>query len=376
LLWEASLNESDMPEDFINKAHAAAREELPAQNAFTSGWVDKAYDVFIPARQHAKPPGYWKDYATPRPVLIAEYGDWEYYAQNAGFNQTAFEDLKESERNSRQLRGDGEKRLLQQAFNFQEAHNSNLRGQSFGDANWLMFDYNRGYAPDLEASGIMDIFRLPKFSFYFYKSQVKPGLDNKAGKPGSDSFLKIASYWTAKSPTEVTVFSNCDEVALYVNDSLIARKGVLRNGFNDRLNSPPFVFDAGSFKAGKLVAQGFLSGQLVATDTVLTPLLPASIRLHADISGRTINPAAKDQVFVYASVVDEHGTLVPDATNEVMFTVIGENVRIIGTNPMRAEAGIATVLLETGSFTGEISVSAKAARLRGGSLVLKPEPIR
>lgn len=373
VLWENSLNESDMPEEFMIRANEVLKAELPYSNIYTAGWIDHpSYDLFIPARQHAQPPSYWNLYNTPdRPILIAEYGDWEYYAQNAGFNQKAFGDLKEEERTSRQLRGAGETRLLQQALNYQEAFNSNLKGgQTIGHANWLMFDYNRGYASDLEASGISDIFRLPKFSYYFYKSQKAPGKDKF-----SEPMVFIANYWTPQSTTSVRVFSNTDEVALYLNDQLIDRKAAAINEISDSLPYPPFTFELENFQKGELRAVGYINDKEAASHRVQTPEMPIKIELEADFSGKNINEKGADMIFVYARVVDKNGTLVPTSTASIEFSLVGnpKNAKIIGGYIINAEAGIATILLRTESFTDPLEIRASSHSL-GESVITIENP--
>ncbi|MDD3104653.1 MAG: glycoside hydrolase family 2 TIM barrel-domain containing protein, partial [Bacteroidales bacterium] len=155
LAWEVSLNESWMSEDFIDRIIQASRSEMPVP-IYTAGWQEYGYDILLQARQHRL------DHSlahTRKPYIVSEYGDWEYYAMNAGFSQENWENLMPQERSSRQLREYGQKRMLQQATNIQEAHNSNYGVNACGDNYWVMFDYNRGYADDLEASGIMSLER-------------------------------------------------------------------------------------------------------------------------------------------------------------------------------------------------------------------------
>ncbi len=364
IFWENSLNESRMTEDFIKKANTILKAELPYNDIFTAGWIDHpSYDLYIPARQHAKPPHYWNNYSKPnRPIFIAEYGDWEYYAQNAGFNQKAFSDLKKEDRSSRQLRSAGEKGLLQQALNYQEAFNSNLKGkQTIGHANWLMFDYNRGYSDDLEASGISDIFRIPKFSYYFYKSQKK-------SSEYFDPMVFIANYWQKNASKSVKVFSNTEEVALYLNDELIAKKKPEENEISNQLPSPPFVFQLEKFEAGELKAVGFIEGEEVTEHIVNTPHSPDRIELEVDLSGKEIAKEGLDMVFVYAKIVDLNGSLVPDAENKIEFKVEGE-AEIIGGNLIKAKAGIATILIKTHNLSNQkITIHATNPKLESGTV--------
>lgn len=366
IFWEVSLNESGMTDEYMKKANKILREELPFDDTYTAGWIDhSAYDLYIPARQHAKAPHYWTKYKKgERNVFISEYGDWEYYAHNAGFNQTTFEGLTEHERNSRQLRANGEKRLLQQALNFQEATNSNRKGtRTIGHANWLMFDYNRGYADDLEASGISDIFRIPKFAYYFYQSQRSADEKIIHDLVQQGSMLKIASYWTKESSTNVRVFSNCEEVELYLNDSLISRQKPLVNGLSDQLIHPPFEFKIDHFEYGQLSANGFIGNRLEAVDSVSTPGEAIGIRLNIDVAGVDF-PEKNDLIFLYAEIIDSQDNLVINSFDEIKFELTGPG-KLIGTNPVNAEAGVATILFQ--GDPSSVSIVAQSNNLKSAT---------
>ena len=359
IAWEVSLNESWMPEHFIDSLTNIAKKEYPGDQSYTAGWQSYGYDIYLQARQH-KLQHY--DAKLKKPYNVSEYGDWEYYAMNAGLQQDSWSNLLKSERSSRQLRNAGEKALLQQATNLQEAHNDNLNTPAFADGYWVMFDYNRGYAEDLEASGIMDVFRIPKPSYYFYKSQ------RDADHPKGNPMVYIANQWKKESPLEVRVFSNCDEIELFLNGISLGRQKPNQDAMSNNLKHPPFTFTIPKYISGELEAKGFMNNSTVANHVVYSPEEPSKIKIQMDLSGRTLDTLHSDLVFVYASVLDKNGTVITNVADKIQFEFIGEG-ELIGENPVKLEAGVATILLKTNKQTNALVISTKMIDLNLKSTV-------
>ncbi len=344
IAWECSLNESAMPRPFVKQLHDIVHEEYPGDQAFSAGWQNDGYDIYIQARQHRI-----EHYTPPdRPYLVSEYGDWEYYALNAGLNQEHWKDLLPEARTSRQLLSDGEVRLLQQATNVQEAHNDNFNVPAFADAYWVMFDYNRGYAEDLEASGVMSLERMPKFIYHFFRSQRDAA---------SGPVVHIASYWKADSPIRIRVFANVDEVELFVNGRSLGRRSPQRDRISNHLPHPPVWFDVPFFVPGTLEAVGFIGGKAVAMHRVLTPGAPVALEIELDDAG--VCPASRDLLFARARLVDANGATVPDSREKVEFAVTGSGLALVGEQSLTTEAGIASALVRVSgdSLQGEVTAS-------------------
>lgn len=359
LAWECSLNESAMPKSFVKDLHDTVHQEYPG--AFSAGW-QHGYDLYLQARQHRL-----RHYETPtQPYNVSEYGDWEYYAQNAGLNQDAWGNLKKEERTSRQLLSAGESRLLQQARNLQEAHNDNLANTpAFSDGYWVMFDYNRGYTDDLEASGIMSIFRVPKYSYYFYQSQRDPDYfvkDQGFAEYDAGPMVFIASEWRKSSSPKVRVFSNTDTVELWLNGKLLATKKPTKNKYSTHLPHPPFEFNLDQFKAGTLIAKGFINGKEVTRHRVSTPGKATGVELTLDISGQEMAKNGQDLVFVYAQLIDDSGNPVPLNNQEVTFNTVGD-IEIVGQETSLTEQGVATILLRIGNSLKGAAVEVSADKL-------------
>lgn len=395
-LWEISLNESGMPDNVLLAMSRLVHAEYPGDQMLTCGDTHSGASPAMLA--YEVPYTGWSNFSRPAEVpgkkgLHREYGDYEF----GGSNST-----------SRVSRGQGEDAMLLQAWNYQWSYNHNLTYPwTIGQSIWVGIDHNHGCEPSIITCGSLDLVRLPKFVYAFYQSQRNPA--NQRQDIASGPMVFIANYWTEKSPRKAVVYSNCEEVELFLNGKSIAKRkpdhgpdtdygklppdadplywqktgGVLpRNQAPGNRNvatfdggnalhcaHPPFTFPNLTFQAGELKAVGYIGGKPVAEMNRKTPGAPVALALVVDSAGRPLAADGADAVFVHAEVRDAAGTLVPDARPRVTFQVAGDAM-IIGGNARPAEAGVASVLLRAGLTAGPLTLTATAEGLGSAKATL------
>ncbi len=356
VFWELSLNETAMDDEFMDTLQAIGHEEYPGGQMIVCGWMDR-FDVYIHSRQHGQIHSWGNG---DKALVVAEYGDWEFYAANEGFDQKTGSGLLEESSNSRAFRGAGEQRLRQQARNHIVALNDTLSSPAVTDGLWSMFDYPRGYHPTRAACGVMDVHRLPKYSYFFYRSQR--GVAEGASAWNGGPVVYIASRWVEDSILDVLVFSNCEEVSLSLNGRSLGTQRLATVGGEQQLPSKPFVFSIPAFEAGTLKAVGSLGGEVLVRHAVSTPNDPASLVLSVDDCGVSGSLDTMDVLFAHARVVDARGTLCKLSSPRIRFTVFG-GAEIVGPLDVSAESGIASVVLRRPAGCKSFQVRAESEGL-------------
>ena len=350
IAWELSLNETNFDSTYAQTAMDIGHAEHPGDQCYVSAWKhDSIYDIYI-----ATPNVDARTYSGSKPLIVSEHGHWEY---GGGSGSTS--DVHRATNITADSFSGGEGPMLQQAWNHQESHHLN-RGLSnmCADGLWVGIDY--GAWP----SGVYDFLRLPKFSAYFWQSQRRPDLDLSYLNIDSGPMVFIANHWTASLPTDVKVFSNCEQVKLYVNDVLQDTRNPDTSYPTANLLHPPFTFEGLTFAAGELRAEGLIGGQVVASHIVRTPSTASTISVEFDMTDVPAN--GSETMFVYAYICDGNGTVVPDASNNVTFSVTGE-AALVTPSTISAEAGIAAALIRASDQPGTITVNASGGGLTPGN---------
>ena len=255
-----------------------------------------------------------------------------------------------------------------------------------GDFMWTGIDYlgESRWPGRSSNSGVLDLAGFPKDGYYFYQSQwtEKPMIHlfphwNREGKEGQ--VIPVLAY------------SNCDAVELFLNGKSYGEKRLElprpgNSGSWMTYDKPPVNAATADlhlswdvpYEPGTLKAVGKINGEIVCTETVSTAGEPAALRITADKDALRAN--GRDVVHLTVEIVDSNGVVVPDANNEIHFTVNGE-ARLIGVEngnsldhtPPKATVkkafnGLILGIVQATQKSGKISVEVSSRGIEGAAV--------
>ena len=375
-LWEPILNETDYPEYFAKKQLEIVREEMGEDKAWCACDSHYAYAQHYPVI-------YSHDQMDGRARYIREYGD--NWTEQFG-PMTTLRRVRRGE--SVSFYSGGEAAMIRSAQDhFEHYATIRLDDTLSGGAMWAGIDHNRGYEDNEAAVGMLDLQRLPKYYYYIFDVQQSMEL------AGPKCF--IANEWTEKSARDVHVYTNAPAARLFLNEKLVGTLTAEEGWANAHVYTrqlegvklpetthPPIVFKDVPWEKGILRAEAILDGNTVAVYEVRTPETPVKLVLQPQWAGENHWQAdGSDLLLVHAFVQDEFGTTVKTAEPLIHFTVHGD-AEIVGqgytwtqANPMRAEAGAASVLLRAGDTAGTITLEAESEGLQTAVISLETSAV-
>lgn len=190
----------------------------------------------------------------------------------------------------------------------------------------------------------------------------------------------IANLWdSAADNSEVRVFGNCDEVALYYNDELVAVQGhdetmwgphgdTSESGSpgsgagkeisTENLEYPPVTFDLSAYTAGEgtLRAVGLIDGEEAAEYVRKAPGEAASVQLRPQ-DDSALKLDGSDARLVWIDIADADGTVVTDAYTDVDLSITGPGL-IVGPKTVQTRGGQLAVWVKSKRGEGEITLTA------------------
>lgn len=380
LFWEPILNESDgawidgnhtemveiMTPEFQKRVHEITHEEYPVEPCYTASDHGPTDITYVAHAFNKLDYPHVAGVNRKRPYWIREY---------CGGPPDNWTDQNTPHRCSRAW---GEHAMLVQAAGY-AARNTGMYGlpRLAGFDLWPAIEHNRGYHANPCYGGALDLYRIPKFSYHFFRSQMDP----RVSVPGLDlgPNLYIANWWSFFSPRDVVVFSNCDKVRLFINGKKVAEKGPDRV----KLPHPPFTFRdllrLRPHARSELKAEGLIRGKVAAVHIRHSPGATRRLELVPDSMGRDLVADGADLVMVHCRAVDDLGHVVPHTADsaQVHVSVEGEG-RLVGgpendANPTHLECGEKGFLVQSTTKPGKVTVRARLVHPpRHGRAMMEP----
>ena len=194
-------------------------------------------------------------------------------------------------------------------------------------------------------------------------------------------FTSVSKNWNWNSPegspAQVAVFSNGDEVALYLNGGLV---GKVKAGESPAADLPKsFLFDL-PYVPGELTAVSYKDGTELSRDTLKTTGTVKQIRLLPEKTEMSAD--GHDVIYVRVELIDEEGLTVPGSDRKLHASVDGAGILSAfgSANPITDEnytagsftsfRGTAMAIIRSGYETGACTLSISGEGLETVSVTL------
>lgn len=244
-----------------------------------------------------------------------------------------------------------------------------------GEFVWSGFDYLGEPTPYYTArssySGFIDLAGFKKDRFYLYQSRWRPDL----------RMLHILPHWNWPGRigkiTPVHIFTSGDEAELFLNGKSLGKKK--KAVYEYRLRWDSVVYEPGVLKA-----VAYKNGTQWAEEIIKTTGAANSLQLSTD--RKIINADGEDLSFITVSVTDKDGLTVPDANNNISFSIEGPgeiiatdngdpaNLVSFASKERQAYFGLALVIVRCKKGEkGVITITAKADGLTSKTIQIKSE---
>jgi beta-galactosidase len=216
----------------------------------------------------------------------------------------------------------------------------------------------------------MDMFRIPKFAAYTYKSQIDP---KKEVVLEPVTIFARGEGFIGGGTTPFVVMTNCDYVDFIYGDEKIGRYYPDKASYPG-LAHPPVIIDETlgewgmEWKDGEMV--GYVDGKEAKRKKFSAE--PVASKLTGLADDNVLSSGDIDATRIVFKVVDQENNLVPYINEILKIRITGEG-ELVGPDEIGMIGGCMAVWVKTKGVKGEIVISASCSRFGANEIVIKVE---
>ncbi len=242
-----------------------------------------------------------------------------------------------------------------------------------GTIGWCAFDYNThkdfGSGDRICYHGIMDMFRIPKFAAFAYKSQMEPV---------KQVVLEPVTFYTRGERAiggivPLVILTNCDYIDFIYGGENLGRYYPAYKDYPG-LTHPPVIIEKMPGEWGMEWKDGEFAGYIGAKEVIRKKFCanPIPTRLIAIADDNVIFADGIDATRVVYKLVDQENNLLPYSNETIKISVEGPG-ELIGPNEMPLIGGCIAVWVKSKNQKGELSITAHCSRFESNKIIIRVE---